>query len=202
MQKLLYVLLSVLAVGGGLGCGGETEGGSGGSGGSGQGGGNAGGEGGSAGGAGGAGGGSLGEGQCRGHQDCTNPSVPCVPPGTPTGCGTCFDPDPTCVSDNECKPQGETFICAPVPCACSPASACAAGCTDDSMCAIGEACGADHRCAPKTCAAPADCPTNFECAGMPMTCARTACSGDADCSGFCVLEKCYDMPGTCSPPVP
>ena len=194
MQKLLYVLLSVLAVG--VGCGDETGGGSGGS--AGAGGGNAGG----AGGQGGSGGGSLGEGQCRNDQDCTGPAVPCAPPGTPPGCGTCFDPDPTCVSDNECKPQGEAFICAPVACACSPASACAEGCLDDSKCAVGQACGADHRCAPKTCAAPADCPANFECAGMPMACARTACSVDADCSGFCVLGKCYDAPGTCSPPVP
>ena len=209
MKKLLYVLLGVLAVGGGLGCSDGGEGGAGGSAGSGQGGGNAGGGGGGMGGMGGAGGmggmggASLGEGQCRTDQDCTNPNVPCAPPGSPPGCGTCFDPPTSCLDDSACKGQGETYICAPVPCACSPASACAEGCTSDAMCAVGQACGADHRCAPKTCAAPADCPENFECAGAPMmACARKTCAGDGDCSGFCVHGQCYDQAGTCSPPVP
>ncbi|MCK6590609.1 MAG: hypothetical protein L6Q76_23860, partial [Polyangiaceae bacterium] len=159
MQKLLYfVLLGVLAAGGGAGCGDETGGGTGGSAGSGQGGGNSGGagggsggEGGGSGGMGGSGGSSLGKDQCRNDQDC-DAAASCAPPGTSPGCGACFDPPSTCVSDNECKAQGEAFICAPFPCACSPASACTEGCVDDTKCAVGQACGADHRCAPKACA--------------------------------------------------
>jgi hypothetical protein len=97
--------------------------------------------------------------------------------------------------------MGEHFICAQVPCPCTPdETECQAGCIDDTSCgAEWLACGADHRCAPKPCTANGDCPLHFEC-GSDATCRRMPCTSDSMCDGYCVLGGCYSELGVCSEP--
>jgi hypothetical protein len=73
---------------------------------------------------------------------------------------------------------------------------CQQGCLDDTGCQLGEACGADHRCRPRTCAGPADCPLNFDCSGG--ACARRSCASDGVCQGACVNGRCYPTVGYCA----
>jgi hypothetical protein len=65
-------------------------------------------------------------------------------------------------------------------------------------------CSAMHRCQPATCAQPCDCTANFTCISDShgMHCAPKPCTNDSDCSGYCVVGKCYAQIGTCDQAVP
>jgi hypothetical protein len=111
-------------------------------------------------------------------------------------------PPTTCADDAACQAQDPMTICVPAQCACNGELTCVPGCTDDSACAVGQACEA-LRCAAKPCAGAADCPQNFDCipAQDQQRCARRPCTSDSDCDGTCVLGACHDTPGQCTPPV-
>jgi hypothetical protein len=189
--------------GGNFGAGGAAGGnGQGGTGGMGSGGMGSGGMG--SGGMGSGGSGGLGPGQCRTDADCTgNGGVFCLAPGESPGCGVCYIPPNPCTADAECTAMGAAFICEPAHCSCMGQSECKEGCTTNAQCAPSEVCElATHRCAGKPCAKDADCPQNFACGAADKRCARKPCASDAACQGTCVEGLCYDMPGTCSFPVP
>jgi hypothetical protein len=150
------------------------------------------------GGGGGGSGGDLPTGQCRQTADCSQPGDTCVSPDFDVGCGACQEPLPEelCVDDQECKGEGEPFICAPVQCPCSgQANTCTPGCTSDDDCPAHLECDATNRCSAKSCGGETDCPANYGCSGG--SCARRSCSSDADCEGYCVDGTCYADPGWC-----
>ena len=147
---------------------------------------------------------------CWSNSDCvqapfTPPPQPyCeAPDGTATvsyGCPVCFTPPTTCAADGDCAGQGPAWICAVPSCSCNSIKTCEPGCTKDGDCAAGQSCGTDHRCAASACGAGAPaCPTDFVC-GASQTCQRRPCSSDAECSGACVIGKCFDRPGRCTDP--
>jgi hypothetical protein len=78
-----------------------------------------------------------------------------------------------------------------------PRPACVRGCETDADCPSTLACAPDHRCRARGCAANGDCPKNHACDTSRGACARTTCSSDADCDGFCVLGACEENPGLC-----
>lgn len=149
------------------------------------------------------GGGGLPAGKCRTSADCSG-GAQCAPPGAVMPCGNCYNGASECATDADCTAQSATAICDPIPCACSGQTKCMEGCTADAACGPGQSCGADHRCAPKSCAQQLDCPTNFLCPPVNQShCERRTCSVDAECDvGYCVAGACFDMPGTCTLPVP
>jgi hypothetical protein len=150
------------------------------------------------GGTGGGTGGGLGANQCRTDADCPPQSFnECVPPGVFPGCGICDGSPSTCSSDADCAAMGSAWICESVGCVCQGQTHCVQGCASDPDCAIGEVCGPTHRCQPKPCHVPSDCPANFACSGT--SCQRLPCTTDAACQGYCVKDSCYAMPGTCEP---
>lgn len=146
-------------------------------------------------------GGGLPEGKCRTIADCKIGLETCAPPGSPTGCGTCFMPPSQCTTDAEC---GGTMICETAHCACNGEKSCVEGCTSSAACGVGESCDADHRCHPVVCAQQIDCPVNFLCPPiLSARCERRACKVDPECDvGYCVEGACYDVPGSCAAPVP
>lgn len=147
---------------------------------------------------------------CWSDSDCATPAFQPPPPSyclapdqsstTNYGCPVCFTPPTTCATDGECASQGPTSICAVPGCSCSGTKTCLPGCATDADCATGQSCGTDHRCAASPCGpgAPA-CPTDFTC-GAGQTCARRACTTDGECSGACVIGRCFDRAGTCTLP--
>jgi hypothetical protein len=104
-----------------------------------------------------------------------------------------------CTTDAECAARGAGMICEPLACSCIDSRACVPGCTDDTVCAEGTHCDlAAARCVPTPCPTGTECPTNFACGGG--TCARTTCTTDAACDGYCVLGACYSSAGECRLP--
>ncbi|WP_211365425.1 hypothetical protein [Polyangium fumosum] len=214
MTLAMFVLAAVVAnacdgSGGGGDGGAGGSGGAGGMGGSGGmvgtggsgGTGGAGGSGGS-GGAGGSGGGNvLGPGECRTSADCNQGGEFCLSPGEQLPCGICYDPPNPCTTDAACAAQDPMTICAKAPCSCGEPE-CLPGCTSDAACLPAEHCSPGHRCEPDPCAVDGDCPANFACAPQVLTCARKACSADAECSGFCVNGLCHAEAGACALPPP
>lgn len=142
---------------------------------------------------------NLSGGCCRDDVDCTATQEFCAPPGTAPGCGVCFMDPGDCTTDAECEARGAGMICEPITCACFDQRSCVPGCTDDSTCAEGETCDvAAGRCVATPCTTAAQCPTDFSCA--TDACARTTCTTDAECDGFCVLGRCYPSSGECQLP--
>ncbi len=143
-------------------------------------------------------------GRCAVEQECQPAEGPCLSPGAFAGCGICRRPLPSeiCRSDADCSALGSPYICASSPtlCLCSSETVCMKGCAADSECSEGQRCGASHRCEPKACIAPSDCPTDFRCDGGQ--CLRKSCTTSRDCSGYCVGSACYSTPGTCTLPRP
>jgi len=141
---------------------------------------------------------------CRKDQDCQGPSEYCatVEVGGIMYCGT--PSDMLCSSDSECADAGSGgFVCEETTCPSGAfaGKACFPGCTDAS-CGPSEetglVCGTRHRCEPKACAKPSDCPQNFDCTAQ--ACRRRTCSADSECTGYCVNGQCRDALGKCEQP--
>jgi len=138
-------------------------------------------------------------GGCHNAAECAQIDF-CLEPGGNRGSGATPTFTPTvaeCLSDSDCARFGETAICS--------TQTCVAGCTAETMCAVGQICAASHHCVPRPCVADGDCPQFFACDGAssstPGGCNRRTCSTDATCpGGFCVNNRCYDQLGTCVPP--
>lgn len=142
----------------------------------------------------------LPAGGCRTSEDCGVSSASCSPPGASGGCGIQRLPDPACSTDDECKTQGEHYICVSDPCVSG--QECRAGCTDNARCGEAQVCGSDYRCEPQPCSATSPCPVNYDCAAQDSTCVRRSCPDDGVCDGYCVLQRCYGEPGICQTPTP
>jgi hypothetical protein len=144
---------------------------------------------------------SLGPGACRGNDDCSSGSgYHCVSPGASAGVGICRAVRMPCTTDSECRTDGGDLICDIAVDTCPPiVKGCVPGCADQSSCADGEACNAQH-CVPIGCDPDTQCPTDFACSDG--ICRRKTCAADADCGAFCVNGSCYSMPGVCTQPVP
>lgn len=144
-------------------------------------------------------GGGLAPGECRKDADCTGPSEYCAVEG-PSYCGGAGCLLTACVNDGDCQAMG-LFVCEQIGDCCS-GTFCIQGCDADDPCPTGQSCTADNHCVAQPCASEA-CPANFDCgSGADPTCARRACSSDADCDGYCVLGACYDKLGFCDLPKP
>ena len=139
---------------------------------------------------------------CRTQQDCVDASQStttfCTAPTTPLPMGFC--PASACSVDADCRATSSTAICQPLACELDGGGTCVAGCTADANCADGEACDlATNRCHAAACVHATDCPTNFTCSAG--ACARSSCTTDSDCDGYCVLGQCYLAAGECRGPV-
>jgi hypothetical protein len=136
---------------------------------------------------------------CRSDDDCPSPgrSLYCAEAGASQGCGACPTPDgPACTADLDCRTNGGAMICVH-PCGgICPMGSCVPGCTSQTVCGEGAACGATGRCAFRPCTQPSDCPTNFDCANG--ACGRRPCETDAECSDYCVLGRCQTALGVCA----
>ena len=135
---------------------------------------------------------------CHTGADCDSMGM-CFAPGESIGCGMCMEPMDTCSIDADCQTSNPTAICEQstiADCLCSSAMICKPGCTSDAQCDEGETCDSGHHCVPTTCGAQSDCPVDFAC--NDGGCARATCSGDWDCTGFCVKGQCYGKLGFCS----
>ena len=146
---------------------------------------------------------------CRSSSECSG-GIPCVPAGTPPGCGICRPTTRECEGRFSCEP-GYVCVEEPTPCGCEPelSSFCRPVCSEDG-CLEGERCG--DVCEPIPCSEGFGCPPNTYCpdphdepAG-PIDahgCARIGCAIDADCEcGTCVEGLCQSGPGVCQPPAP
>jgi hypothetical protein len=147
---------------------------------------------------------------CRTSAECPD-GEPCLPPGTPGGCGICVTVPPECADSPDCGP-GAVCVPEPVECSCDGelVSFCRPACSAGS-CDEGERCGDDGVCAPILCSDGYACPANTRCdltSAPPVRldahgCWRLPCMVDAECDcGACVGWECHDGPGVCQPPVP
>ncbi len=190
----------------GGGSGGAATGGSGGHWGAGHGGAGGAGTGGQAGAAGGnpgrGGAGGANGGPCWSMNDCGY--APCLPPGSPLCGGACIAPQHPCTSDTDCQADAAApTVCEVIPCSCPFGMGCVPGCTTSADCPEGQTCAANHHCRPSSCSPNGACPRDFSCGGDPAaTCVRKPCQKDSECSGACVLGRCYAGPGMCRLPVP
>jgi hypothetical protein len=150
------------------------------------------------------------------HPTCTSTlaceGLPCVPPGTPRGCGFCRPAEHECEGDGDCGP-GSFCVERPASCLCDGATqrVCEIDCrtAESDPCAAGERCASDGRCRPLSCEGEWACGVNLRCTpgADAITdahgCSRLACDTALDCDcGSCIDGLCYDGPGTCEPPVP
>lgn len=137
---------------------------------------------------------------CHSQHDCDvagQAQYYCTTPDTPLAMGVC--PQSDCLMDADCKTQSPTAICQPLDCDV-PNGLCTPGCTSDAGCAEGQACDlATNHCRAKSCAQASDCPVNFSCANG--SCTRDSCTSDAQCSGYCVIGRCFETAGECRGPV-
>lgn len=157
---------------------------------------------------------------CRQQADC-GPGDYCRAPGGAYLTGVALGQP--CSSDDACAPGTGGPSCSGGACVCqstqfSPrpqpggqgSGYCMAPCATDADCAgsplgalygdgTGFVCGAGGHCVPKACAAPSDCPSDFDCTANQ--CVRRSCAADADCpaSSACVDGACYAGPGACLP---
>jgi hypothetical protein len=144
-------------------------------------------------------GGGLAPGECRENEDCAGNGEYCAVEG-PSYCGGAGCLLTACVSDGDCQAMG-LFVCEAIGDCCN-GTYCIQGCDGDDPCPVGQACTADSHCVPQPCI-DEGCPANFDCGGgADPTCARRACSSDAECQGYCVLGACYDKLGFCDLPKP
>lgn len=146
---------------------------------------------------------------CRSASECSG-GFPCVPVGTPPGCGICLPTVRECEGRFSCEP-GYVCVEEPTPCGCEPelSSFCRPVCSEDG-CLEGERCG--DVCEPIPCSEGFGCPPNTYCPGPdedpagPVDahgCARIGCAIDADCEcGVCIDGLCQSGPGICQPPAP
>jgi hypothetical protein len=143
----------------------------------------------------------LGVDGCRVAADCSESGLtPCVSHGGAQDVGPCTAIQGECTSDGDCHSDGAVLICDVRPYSCPRGvKGCLPGCMGPADCAFGEACTA-HHCVPIPCQSEAQCPTDFACdAGA---CARKTCTDDSPCSGYCVVGKCYSVPGSCATVTP
>lgn len=144
---------------------------------------------------------------CRTDIDCPKVNVfpgdlYCSPPGAARGCGACpgLVPPPLnpCTTDADCRLDGGTSICEH-PCGgICPMGSCVPGCTEETVCPIGLACGTTGRCETSACTLAVDCPQDFDC--LTSVCLRRPCQSDAECDGYCVTGACYSALGACVQP--
>jgi hypothetical protein len=143
---------------------------------------------------------------CHSDGDCPVASgfpgnLYCSPPGASQGCGACpgiIPPMTGCRSDADCRLDGGTKICERFCGGACPMGSCVAGCTDETVCPTGMACGTAGRCQASACSVSADCPQDFDC--LNSGCFRRPCKSDAECDGYCVVGACYSMLGACVRP--
>jgi len=137
---------------------------------------------------------------CRSQHDCDAAGQAqyfCTTPDTALAMGVC--PQSDCTMDSDCRTTNPTAICNPLDCD-FPNGMCAPGCTGDTACPDAQACDlATNHCRAKSCTQASDCPINFLCASG--ACMRDTCTKDADCSGFCVIGRCFETAGECRGPV-
>ncbi|MCB9640416.1 MAG: hypothetical protein H6728_01705 [Myxococcales bacterium] len=132
-------------------------------------------------------------GNCSTEDVCAKPKE-CVNPGPrPKVCG--IPPMNECEQDADCQKNDPKIICKDGAGNCG-GRACAAGCTGDSDCLVGESCYASGHCKPTECIDGMSCPKNFVC-NNNRQCERQGCQKSTDCLGFCVNSFCYDQKGTC-----
>lgn len=146
---------------------------------------------------------------CTSSLECEG-GIPCVPAGSPPGCGICREPVRECESDADCGVAG-TCVETSAPCSCGgPDSACAPDCrtAESDPCGEGSRCGTDGHCRPISCLDGHSCPANMRCTEDGPSppdghgCSRIACSVASDCDcGVCMDGLCQDGPGVCMPPV-
>jgi hypothetical protein len=103
-----------------------------------------------------------------------------------------------CSTDADCRLDGGTKICERACGGICPMGSCVAGCTYETACPTGMACGTQGRCQASACTAPADCPQNFDC--LNSGCVRRSCKSDAECDDYCVVGACYSTLGACVRP--
>jgi hypothetical protein len=189
------LLLAVLSLGPGLGCGSMLTGSNGSGGAAGRG--TGGGEGGAGGSQGHGGAGGIG-GPCWASSDCGFGI--CAAPGQQVCGGICLKAPPPCTVDSDCAAIDASWsgpsICAPLTCPCGATTGCQPGCGADADCVTGQSCDSDHHCAATVCNADGACPVDFNCTSGH--CTRKTCTSDSECSDACVEGVCYGMPGTCA----
>ncbi len=143
---------------------------------------------------------------CASNADCAEGAY-CVPPGTPTTCGICFEPIDECASDADCADidvcVSETQLCS-----CGgPSNRCLPRCSPGG-CADGFICSTAGTCDPISCADGFVCGDNLRCvigggASDEHDCARLRCGTAADCDcGACIEGYCYTGFGACEFPRP
>ena len=140
---------------------------------------------------------------CRSQTDCGAASmcVAAAPAGAST-CGACFPTNHACSSDATCGPDQ---ICAaeanPNPCQCmGPSTSCSPKCKADS-CPASDVCGADGRCAPKSCQDGYSCLTGTLCdatrSGDAHQCAPARCDfAEVSCQADEVCDPSVTSPGS------
>ena len=139
---------------------------------------------------------------CRSDGDCRAPQEYCAT-STPGGIAHCGGTTATtCEVDGDCADAGyPSFICESYLCPAGTGQACFPACTE-AACGptdeTGLVCASDGRCRSKSCQAPSDCPTNFDCDAHQ--CRRRTCTTDAACQGYCVNGSCASALGTCELP--
>jgi hypothetical protein len=145
---------------------------------------------------------------CSSQDDCvfsTGMYLMCRAPGESIGCGACRMGTSDCTTDADCVGDGGstsgTMICDPAPrsdCYCFAAMFCVPGCRTNVHCGPGQACNPSHGCQNTCVAGDGTCPVNYSC-GAGGLCQQNSCTGDSQCSGFCVKGLCYQTRGTCEP---
>ena len=138
---------------------------------------------------------------CDDQADCSGAGFSCAGPNDAPGCGACNNDPGSCTTDADCGGPVNGMICEAIRCSCDGARTCVPGCTADSECGTGETCSpSTHRCTARACSSTAGCPPDFTC--TDGACARTPCTDDSVCDGFCVNGFCEASLGECRPPVP
>ncbi len=138
-------------------------------------------------------------GRCRTAADCHSWER-CGPRYEPSGCGACKRPERAC-EDGGCA---SGLVCLELrdPCSCGgPGTLCQARCTASS-CAADEQCGADGKCAPRSCKQGYTCTAQQVCAPDRMFadahgCAVAHCDSDhVACPDGFRCEATLSAPGT------
>lgn len=122
--------------------------------------------------------------------------------------GDCYAPDvsgagciPSCtVGAGEC---GEGMVCSWVTlCPYMPHTECLPPC-EEGTCDEGYGCDVGTgACLPLSCPEQQTCDGNHTCEPVSpdptdLGCVRKQCSTNADCADYCVLGRCFDVPGQC-----